>query len=316
MGSFTTFRSYFVGLFCETILYGEHTHMLACSTSSIFETGMHTVLAVWTMSLLLRLSAGGERAHFRCIRDRFLPLTVSPPPQCILGDAIVCWRTWVLYGRDWRVLIFPVSCIVGSIVSAFGLCVLIAKSGSGEQFYTGSTVPWFLVFGVCTFIPNFYSVLNLNSSRHRRRDLRKANVQILGSSKSWSALLIIVESGAVYCISLAIGFNFPTSCADGRFDQIIVVILFLLDHNGMYIMVKMLTLITGIYPTVIIVLVCLKMTVYDNVTRVETLPSLRVLTDGDANSVRGTGALRNLNSSPTFNYRTPSSGGRKPVILN
>ena len=31
----------------------------------------------------------------------------------MIGDAIVCWRTWILYNRDWRVLVFPALCITG-----------------------------------------------------------------------------------------------------------------------------------------------------------------------------------------------------------
>ncbi|KAH9940166.1 uncharacterized protein BXZ73DRAFT_99165 [Epithele typhae] len=110
--------------------------------------------------------------------------------NCIIGDAIVCWRTWVLYGRDWCILIFPVSCIIGSIVSAFGFCVSLAKLGPVENFYTGGTFLWFLVFGACTFTPNFYSVVMISL---KARALRKANIHILGRSKSWSALLIIIH---------------------------------------------------------------------------------------------------------------------------
>ena len=42
--------------------------------------------------------------------------------QCVIGDSIVCWRTWVLWGRDWRVLTFPLVCIVGSLGRYLWFC--------------------------------------------------------------------------------------------------------------------------------------------------------------------------------------------------
>ena len=35
--------------------------------------------------------------------------------QSLIGDAIVAWRTWVLCGRNSRVLVFPVICIIGTL---------------------------------------------------------------------------------------------------------------------------------------------------------------------------------------------------------
>ena len=60
-------------------------------------------------------------------------------------------------------------------------------------------------------------------------------------------------------------------------SQIITITLFLSDNNGVYVITDMLGHLTGIYPTAIIVLVCLNMTFHDGITRTETtLTSLHV----------------------------------------
>lgn len=90
----------------------------------------------------------------------------------------MCWRTWVLWGRDWRILVFPVTCILGglgayteslardvagltigwTIVSGSGMTHALATSPKGAQLYSGAITLWFGFFGVLTCIANLYSV--------------------------------------------------------------------------------------------------------------------------------------------------------------
>ena len=63
---------------------------------------------VWVQIMLELLNVG-------CPAFSSYVMLTSSPDQCLMGDSIVCWRTWVLWGRDYRVLIFPGLCITGGL---------------------------------------------------------------------------------------------------------------------------------------------------------------------------------------------------------
>lgn len=41
--------------------------------------------------------------------------------QCLLVDVIVCWRTWELWRRDSRILVWPMACISGGLGGHYGI---------------------------------------------------------------------------------------------------------------------------------------------------------------------------------------------------
>ncbi|KAH9933968.1 uncharacterized protein BXZ73DRAFT_46061 [Epithele typhae] len=254
MGGPTINEAYFISLFAEAILFGK---MIALIVIMYCMSTAHTALGL-RINLIALTKQHGLNSGNSILSTRGTSLMwieeCLEMVNCVIGDAVVCWRTWVLYGRKRRVLIFPVVCIVGGIVSAAGLAVSLAESGSGDQLFTSRTRLWFVLFGGLTFIANMYSVVLLC---WKARSLR-SHIGLLGKSPCRSALVIIVESGAVYCLS-----------------WVIVTALFLLESNGVYAMVSMMNHLTGMYPTAIIILVCLKITFHDDVTRHETLETLR-----------------------------------------
>ncbi|KAK7677374.1 hypothetical protein QCA50_019705 [Cerrena zonata] len=175
----------------------------------------------------------------------------------IIGDSVVVWRTWVIWGKNDYIVIFPAICGLGGLVSGIGLVRSFATAPPGLAIYDTDIVNWFGPFGAFTCAINIYAVVAISYKTWQNVRLH----HVLGTTISiasggcYGILLILIDSGMVYCVVL-----------------VITIILFSVQSSGVYIITDMLGQITGIYPTVIIVLVCLKMT-WESAVVSRTLPT-------------------------------------------
>ncbi|KAI0749967.1 hypothetical protein C8Q80DRAFT_1066899, partial [Daedaleopsis nitida] len=259
-------KAYFIAMFCEAVLHGNKKRrskrlapmnvvMITLTVLMYCMSTIHVALAM-RVNLIAFFDQHAIEGGLTIFDDQGDPLVwiqiMLELLNCLMGDAIVCWRTWVLWGRNWRILIFPVTCILGGLVSGSGMTHALAISPKGAQLYSGDITLWFAFFGVLTCIANLYSVGMISYKACNTNQMKRLGVKISGGTY-YSLILLIVESGAVYCIAL-----------------IITVVLFLTDNNGVYVIADMLNHLTGIYPTIIIVLVCLKITFVDDMDRAGT----------------------------------------------
>ncbi|KAI0709776.1 hypothetical protein C8Q76DRAFT_739774 [Earliella scabrosa] len=287
MGSFPLPRAYFIALFCEAILHGVYTVLFGAamylllaprrrrtrrsSTTNIVMTILTIImysLATVHISLSLhqnliaffdqRAANGGQTV----LNDVSSPLVYAQIAvevvNCLLGDSIVLWRTWVLWGRDKRVVIAPALCIIGGVASGIGLVRAFAISPPGEEVYNEEISKWFGIFGGLTCLANLYAVAAIGYKAWESiKLLRHLNsTVVIHGTRYYGTMLVVIESGLLYSVAL-----------------IITIILFALDNNGVYVVTDMLGHLTGIYPTGIIVLVCLNMTFHDDVSRAEKMVS-------------------------------------------
>ncbi|TBU52727.1 hypothetical protein BD310DRAFT_952553 [Dichomitus squalens] len=242
--SFPLSKAYFVALFCEAILHGTRAHR-PLST-------VHIALSL-RQNLIAFFAQHAAEGALSILNDQGNPIVYMQILIEVVNDSIVCWRAWVLWGRDYRVVIPPILCISGGLATGIGMVHAFAVSPPGQEVYDADITSWFLAFGVLTCISNIYCVVAISDARATFRNMRQySRGMVIRGGKYHSALLIIVESGVLYCVVL-----------------IITVILFASDNNGVYVIADMLSHLTGIYPTVIIVLVSLKMTFYDDVARAQ-----------------------------------------------
>ena len=91
-----------------------------------------------------------------------------------MGDSIVTWRAWVLWGRGWKVLVFPAISITAGVskflafcphpladdleVSSIGLTVAFSIEPSGEEIFSARIFDWIMPFFSFTFVTNLYAV--------------------------------------------------------------------------------------------------------------------------------------------------------------
>ncbi|KAK7677375.1 hypothetical protein QCA50_019706 [Cerrena zonata] len=273
MAGITMIKACFVSLICEAFLHGVYT--ILCSAAfylllrksrvrrttpanilMIIVTAImylaataHLILSFWTNFVAIFNQDGAENDGLDTDLNNFR----DPKPYSqialemvnyIIGDSVVVWRTWVIWGKNPYIVIFPAACVLGGIVSGIGLVHSFATVPPGEAIYNTDMVNWFEPYGAFTCAINIYAVAAIsyktwqNVKQHRALGIKMT----VGGGSCYGVLLILIESGIVYCFFL-IG----------------AVVLFSAQSSGVYIITDMLGQVTGIYPTVIIVLVCLKM---------------------------------------------------------
>ncbi|KAJ3804933.1 hypothetical protein F5876DRAFT_82409 [Lentinula aff. lateritia] len=236
--------------------------------------------------------------------------------NCVLGDSIVTWRTWVLWGRDWRAIYFPCFLMglmlmvlpsrlavlpnlyptMAFLVTGSVMVYQFSLSPPGQPNFSNNTTIWFSLFGGFSFLTNFYAVIviSLKTWLHQRKMKRVCVDVVVNGPRYYGALFLVIESGGIYCIAV-----------------ILVIIFFVQSSNVVIILADMLAHLTGIYPTVIIVLVCLKLTQHDEMTRKEaTLASMQF-----RGHPLATTTIQNepMNLSKTYPLRQMKFNGRSHV---
>ncbi|KAF9020099.1 hypothetical protein BDZ89DRAFT_1072481 [Hymenopellis radicata] len=172
----------------------------------------------------------------------------------LFSDGIVVWRAWVLWGGNRKVVTYLCSMYFVTVaLEAFDLGFGIHQQLSGkvvnDQSFTanvhrGLILP--LVIPTLVLNASATALIAYKAWQHRR-DIRMHVVD--GKTKASTAekiLTLFIESGMFYCLVWAIYLMGAAGLFDGKV--------------GYNIMAAVIAQVSGIYPTVIIVLVCLQRT--------------------------------------------------------
>ncbi|KAJ3767144.1 hypothetical protein FB446DRAFT_605764, partial [Lentinula raphanica] len=248
-------ESSFLSIVCEGIFHGK-----IMTTLTVFMYIMSTIhfalsLRLNLIALFKQKAADGRESLYD---NKGSPLYVGQVAievvNCVLGDSIVIWRTWVLWARNWKMIYLPCILMLGSFISGSILVYEFSLSPPSQPNFSNIITIWFSAFGGFSFFTNLYAVvvLLIKTWLHHRKMRRLCIDVIINGPWFYSALCMIIETGSIYCVAV-----------------ILVIILFAQSSNVVIIVADMIAHLTGIYPTVIIVLVCLKMTQHDEMTRKE-----------------------------------------------
>ncbi|KIK55790.1 hypothetical protein GYMLUDRAFT_248382 [Collybiopsis luxurians FD-317 M1] len=282
-------KSYFISLFCEALSGGLYTFLFCMALYLLLRQrklrpgkGNVVMLAATVLMYLLSILhlAFSFKLNFVALFEQKAAQAQSKNPEsvettlnifactpiaaetlnCLLGDSIVIWRTWVLWNRDWRIIYFPCGLLLGAAVAgAFMVrAMYISLTGPGSLFNVSTTAA-VMAFCVLTTTINVYAIVAIGyrawiHSRTMKIISGGEDLIVGGLGGRYSRIfLVFVESGFIYSIAL-----------------ILMMILFGAYNNGVYIVIGILAQLTGIYPTSIIVLVCLQLTQHDHITRMES----------------------------------------------
>ncbi|KAI9441267.1 hypothetical protein H4582DRAFT_1365159 [Lactarius indigo] len=183
----------------------------------------------------------------------------------VLGDSIVIWRAWVVWGRQLSVVVAPLVLLFGVAFSSFGAAVAQSRVFADPSYLavfnkfmialpsltlaTNVTATALILWRVWAFHLSIRKVEHHGAITH-------------GTVQLHRLLNILIESGGLYCLTwlLLLCFNLTGSPASHVFLSII----------GQ---------LTGIYPTLIIVLVSINSTqdriqvpVYESAIRFDRNP--------------------------------------------
>ncbi|KAI0339436.1 hypothetical protein BDW22DRAFT_1361475 [Trametopsis cervina] len=208
----------------------------------------------------VNLDAVANSAVFTSVGDPrlgvFIMLTLI---NCIIGDIIVVWRVWALWGQSWKVTSLPGAFWIVSIASCvgYGNAYVNASVGENLALSDNAIAPWAIIFMASTFMTNATSVCAIT---YRYWTYKKNITSILGktagsvNSRSARTLLIIIESGFLHCVT-----------------WLVMLITYVAENLFIFVLISgIVSQLTSIYPALIIVLVCMKRTHLDYIDRFQS----------------------------------------------
>ncbi|KAI8976301.1 hypothetical protein BD414DRAFT_509665 [Trametes punicea] len=193
--------------------------------------------------IVLRDQPGGPGAFFS---DVSIPANVVKvgihTVNSIIGDSIVVWRCWLVWGRDWKMCILPILLIIASAICGFAQTVNFAHAQQLHSAFAHSLQIWNGSLFSLSLATNV--VVTMLISLRVWYMLRMEG----GSAtfRYWRVLVIIIESGMIYSVAL-----------------VCEITLYFLGSNAFYIVYDPIAQLTAITPTLIIVLAALQLTSSD-----------------------------------------------------
>ncbi|KZV95299.1 hypothetical protein EXIGLDRAFT_766312 [Exidia glandulosa HHB12029] len=152
-----------------------------------------------------------------------------------MADGLLLWRVWVVWSRSWKVTAAPALMFVGSMIAEVFTTISLWQLQPNESLFSPTVSKWFTSLWALSLATNVTCtaliVAKIARSSHSTRTYT-------------SIIAIIVESGALYTISVALLMTF-----------------FLLNANAGQIANDVTTQLSVIGPTLIIVVVGRRMAV-------------------------------------------------------
>ncbi|KAF9021381.1 hypothetical protein BDZ89DRAFT_1071462 [Hymenopellis radicata] len=231
--------------------------------------------ALWAMDFAMtyvRLKIGTTRMGMdmydriiegnKAIEPLGLPMEALFLVNMLVGDSVVIWRAWVLWtgvSLRKRIIAFMAPAVILTISLIFAIIALVClgessfSAASSSPLSDSRTCLWAEpISWALSLLTNVVTtaLVGVMAWEHRRL-LMIAPGQLHSKSKVNKIMVLLVESGFIYCLFwLTQVINF-IEMPDGN----IYYLYFVLSRMG--------DQISGLYPTVIIVLVSLQQTVYD-----------------------------------------------------
>ncbi|KAI0312358.1 hypothetical protein OF83DRAFT_1146565 [Amylostereum chailletii] len=251
----------YVGILFETALFGANTVLLliACSivlrrrckssTMIVCSCAMYALSATVFVSSALSVgrvavSALGlspaENAWIDPANAPAATTLVALVINCFIGDFVIIWRSWLLWNRRTTLFVIPSGLVFSAtVIGISAACYTCIRNNLGPS-------PIFhillLVFVVLTLTTNaFVTALLLNRAIHHYQ-LWKTLGEAISHSHIYRVLLILVESGALYCATWVILLCF----------------IRIGNHQAHYSIATIIAQLTTLYPISVVVLASLQ----------------------------------------------------------
>ncbi|KAI9059824.1 hypothetical protein FKP32DRAFT_1579158 [Trametes sanguinea] len=117
----------------------------------------------------------------------------------LVGDLIITYRTWLVWKRDYRVIVFPCITIAGLIASGVGFLHEFKSLGPDSSVFVRALGEWILGYCVSTLATNMYSTVMIAYKIYAVNKLsKKTGLMTASGSSLTEGLAIFVESAALY----------------------------------------------------------------------------------------------------------------------
>ncbi|RPD53973.1 hypothetical protein L227DRAFT_512399 [Lentinus tigrinus ALCF2SS1-6] len=260
-------KAYLTAIWLETLFYGINICLFGSYVYILRfrRTRKITPIIFWVAVLMFCFSTTHVSLGFYRLIRGFIDLRdqpggpgayfsdVSTPPNVakvtihsinsILGDSIVVWRCWHVWGGNWRVCILPSLLIVASAVCGFAQAIIFAEAKSIHSAFADELEKWNgSLFGL-SLVTN---VVVTTLIAVRIWFMHREAAGVVGPFRYTKVLVLIIESAMIYSAAL-----------------VIEITLYFIGSNAFYIVYDPIAQLTGIVPTMIIVMSVLGLTSSD-----------------------------------------------------
>ncbi|KAI0269759.1 hypothetical protein BC834DRAFT_967501 [Gloeopeniophorella convolvens] len=251
---------------CETFFFGIYTVLFTFSMAFLFlkrgrtwtrdlvlaaSVVMYTVSAThWAINtaLLVRAARNSSATGTVMSPAEELAITYVPSINYVLSDAIVVWRAWVLWGRRYDLFIPPILFLLGTIATSVVSAAIASKSVISDTLQAEFNIIVGLDYsaGGLIILTNLWAtgLIFIRAWQHRLF-LRSLMGKSTPRTRAEKAVAFLIESGAIY---LCIWITF--------------VVVNLTSQRETFIKAVMVQVI-GIYPTIIVVVVTMRLSTAD-----------------------------------------------------
>ncbi|SJL18436.1 uncharacterized protein ARMOST_22025 [Armillaria ostoyae] len=191
------------------------------------------MIATWIKFRRVYVFAASVRAQYDLWFSSLLleiMITTTSALNLLIADCTIIWRCWVVWAHDWRVIILPISFVVGEIIcGASGVIYEFKMSLIADE----TAIDWSLATMAATLGTNILCTALIIT---RIIYLARGHRGIMGGIRTYRGVIeILVESAALYSII-----------------YVILMIFYPLDGNAYMYPENLSYPVTGIAPTLII----------------------------------------------------------------
>ncbi|KIJ34295.1 hypothetical protein M422DRAFT_782921 [Sphaerobolus stellatus SS14] len=223
--AFTADESKLVSIFIQTLLYGAYTvvfgltywvlvyrrpkgrpinkTMLSISIVMFVLGTMHIAVnytRIIKAFIILKNEPGGPAAFFNQLSE-FTQIFGSTiyVAQTLIGDSVVLFRCYIVWGKRVSVIIFPILLLLGSTVTGVGILFSFAKVVPEADIFVVELSQWIVSFFSMTLATN---IICTGLVAYRIWSINRQTAKLSSGHSMRPIMILVIESGAIYSATL------------------------------------------------------------------------------------------------------------------
>jgi len=172
---------------------------------------------------------GGPVAHIGALApwDHVFKDTIYATQE-ILGDAVAIYRTYIVWGRDWRPVSLSCVLLIVSLVSGYSVCGLYPQENANSTVFDPRLTHWIVTFYSVSVVQSGLTT-GLMAFRIWQTNKRSASYRTNNSGNLMPILRILIESASIQFIA-----------------EVILLSLYSANYNAQYLLLELVTPLVGI----------------------------------------------------------------------
>lgn len=147
--------------------------------------------------------------------------------QEILGDAVAVYRTYVVWGHNWKAVVLPGALLIVSLISGYSVCGLYPTEDPNSTVFDPRLMNWITTFYAVTVVQGGLTT-GLMGYRIWQADRKTASIRT-GRSNLMPILRILIESASIQFMA-----------------EVILLSLYSANYNAQYLVLESVTPLVGI----------------------------------------------------------------------